>query len=45
LIFRKQSQVDEFSLFKYENDKKISNILSLLEKKQDQIDDYLKEKK
>ena len=43
--FRRALMNDEFSLFKVENEKKITQILALLEQKQDQIDSYLKEKK
>jgi hypothetical protein len=35
----------DFSLYKAETDKKISDVLNLLQKKQDQIEDLIREKR
>ena len=42
---KKLSQDEKFSLFKIENEKKLSEIANVLEKKQEQLDGFLKEKK
>lgn len=41
---KKLSQDEKFSLFKIENEKKLSEIANVLEKKQEQLDGFLKEK-
>lgn len=45
VIQQLKTKDSEFSLFKAEYDKKLSDLLNLLQKKQDQIDDLVKEKR
>ncbi len=45
MMQRLKKKDSDFSLFKAESEKKVADILNLLQKKQDQLDDLIREKR